>query len=119
MKFKGWDWTELLRVWPESNKVKWPRWKKGEDPFREERMQAEWLRKRINELIVAVGEEMYPGGKLDRQNKLRVKNCRAFVAKVGSHRHGSDDRVFVEIAKVKDDHLFLQYLEKLLEWMWT
>lgn len=123
MKFKGWDWTELLDVWPESRKVTWPE-STAENPFEDEQAKATWIRERLNELHASVGEvESKSKARLNAKDRRRILNVRAFVACVGSgapHQFPHFDApIFKAVAEVPDDGTFLFYTDMMLECMWT
>ena len=113
MKFRGWDWTEMLRLWPETKKIKWPE-STPLNLFADEEAQATFIREKIASLQLAEFNK-----KLTNKEKLKVQNIRNFVMTVAGHKRHTSYPLYRGLAKIKDDETFLKYTAILLEGLWT
>lgn len=105
LTFKGWDWTELLRVWPESRKVKWPKDTK-KNPFAEEEAQAAWLTERIVRVY-------------HHQPSWELRQLRRFAQKCASVSPHTCKSVLEAVAHTECDCTFLSWLGMSLQRWWT
>lgn len=104
--FKGWDWTELLAVWP---KQAWPSDTPAK-PFAEEEAQGAWLNERIAELFC--NEQRNAADQWRYRQVIRyLKKC----AKVSPH---TSARIMQAIANDPCDHARLHFIGDIRGW-WT
>jgi hypothetical protein len=113
MQFKGWDWTELLKVW-EASKKKWPE-PTPEEPFLDEEEQAKFIRQELYTLACSPYTNRGRSAKQLRQ----IKDIRNFVTIVGKISDHAAAPIFVGLSKISDDETFLKYTDILLEHLWT
>lgn len=103
LRFKGWDWTELLELFP---KRKWP---KDEHGFDSETAKAEWLREALLEVVP-----------MDGSGKSPVANeVRRFLKKAGAVSHHYDGGIYLAIANCEHDWTMIQWVARNLECIWT
>lgn len=112
--FKGWDWTELLDIWPEHKKVKWPKDTK-KNPFAEEDAQKKWLCERMVEGFDAMWWDSEPPSGLPWEY-LQVRRFAKRVAKISHHSQRS---ILSTIANTESHHDFLCWFTMSLGHWWT
>jgi hypothetical protein len=105
LTFKGWDWTELLRVWPESKKVKWPKDTKAL-AFAKEEAQAKWLTERISKLSFD-------------EPSWELRQCRRFAQKCASVSPHTCKSVMEAVANTPCDYTFTGWLSLDIRRWWT
>ena len=120
MRFKGYDWTELLAVWNEDSQSKrWPKDTK-KDPFRAEEAQAKWIKQKLDELGTAC---TIPGAggkvRLTKEEKVQLKCCRQYLRKISKFKYSCDGEVWAAIANIEDNGTFTQWLSHNLICAWT
>lgn len=114
MKFKGWDWSELFRIWPETKKIKWPE-PTYDTPFSDEEAQVAWLRNKFWEL----NTKQFTDKGLSEKDKLQIKNIREFVKTIAKNSRHTCQPLLIGLSKIEDDESFLKYTDILLEGLWT
>ena len=98
MKFKGWDWTELQKVFGFSEL-------KDEDA-------AEVIEFGLDDLLSRFDS-------YDEIDAKRVRRIRKFVRTVAAHEHGYDWKVYTAIAEIESDWTFLCWVRESYKGMWT
>lgn len=107
VKFKGWDWTELLAIWPESKRIKWPK-DSRENPFATEEAQGAWLNEKIAHLFCAQKRSTREAWEY-RQVLRYLKQC----AKVSAH---TSKTIMTAIANDPCDHARLAFIGDIRGW---
>jgi len=115
LKFHGWDWTELLAIWPESRRVEWPKDTKA-NHYKEE-AQANWILHRLDEMYALE----YPtlGGEATPETKWRYRQVRRFAKKCAASSHHTGRGIMKAIANEKDLTAFLGWFSMSLRAWWT
>jgi hypothetical protein len=109
-KLKGWDWTELFSLWPESTKVKWTK-PTPSNLLIDEIEQIKWLEDKIIGLREGIINQ--------KKDRNRIKMCRKFVSLLVKNDTSFSKPIFKGLSKIKDDMTFLDYLSVLLPYLWT
>ena len=110
IKFKGWDWTEMLAIWP---KRSWPK-DTNANPFAREEAQLAWLKERIAEFPA-----MAPLKEWDPMLAWRYRQVRRYAkacAKASGHTGGS---ILLAIADAECDYAFLSWFRLDIGAWWT
>ena len=105
IRFKGWDWTELLRVWPESRNVKWPKDTK-ENPFAKEEAQAKWLTAHVTRLAFD-------------DPSWELRQVRSFAKKCATVSKHTSQSIMQAVADSPCDYAFLSWFGSDLTRWWT
>ncbi len=107
-KIRGWDWTELASVFG---------WKAKNDGF----MEAHKIRNELRSLgsRCSLVDSSVGLIKLTRAEKAYIKNIRKFVELAAAQSHHTCGPIIKGLAAIKDDGTFLNYVELLLEHLWT
>lgn len=103
MKFKGYDWTEILEAFGFDTR-------KGDDKVCVPEME-----RRIN---LALHDCHHPEGPSE-QTKEFLKAARAFARQIAKTANDGANPVYAGLAKVKHDITFLQLFLQLYQGMWV
>ncbi|MBI1926593.1 hypothetical protein HYR99_20420 [Candidatus Poribacteria bacterium] len=103
-KWKGHDWTEISEFL-------------GVDLENEDEVVAEETRKRLNELRNDACQGRI-GGTYPELSKQKIKEIRRFIEKV-IEQAPHDTPLWQGLLAMADDALFLEYVDRLLECLWT
>jgi hypothetical protein len=107
MKWKGYDWTEIAEFL-------------GVDILQD---NEETIAKETHQLLhqlfadarqADVTEGAYPGS-----SKQKIKEIRQFVSKLIEQNQGYDKPLWEGLLAIEDDSVFIEYVDRLLECMWT
>jgi hypothetical protein len=103
-KWKGDDWTEISEFL-------------GIDIENEDEVVAAETRERLNKLR-SDACEVRLSGIYPESSRLKIKEIRRFVEKVVEQKP-QDTPLWQGLLAIADDALFIEYVELLLEYMWT
>ena len=98
VKFKGWDWTELLALWGKEMK----------DFGDDEDKAAEFL---VDAVLMCY--DPWDGA------RPRLRDVRRFARKCAKASHHTSQPILQAIATVKCDHAFVEWFSSTLTWWWT
>ncbi len=115
IRFKGWDWTELLQLRQIAGK-NWPK-----VPRDLKYKKEEWISREDFESSYIVktylGGLCYNEGRI-KERKLAAKYVRKFCLKLASYGL-YDASVYAGMAKIKNDEVLFGWVMTNLECMWT
>ena len=103
-KWKGSDWTEISEFL-------------GVDLENEDETVAAETRKRLNELRGDACEG-HNGGVFKNSSKQKIQEIRHFIEKV-VEQEPPDASLWRGLLAIADDALFIEYVDRLLECLWT
>lgn len=111
LKFKGWDWTELLAIWTETKRIKWPK-DTNKNLFAEEEAQGAWLNEQIAALFCVAKKDRTAEQAWQYRQVIRyLKKC----ASVSPH---TSKAIMTAIANDPCDHARLHFIGDIRGW-WT
>lgn len=111
LKFNGWDWTELLVVWPPHKSSKMRAWPKDD----------EMLARDIIEGHLATISGYLPdiAGKMSPDKKWELRQVRRWAQAVARNSRHTCQPILKAIAYVECDHAFLGWVRDTLRVWWT
>jgi hypothetical protein len=118
IKFKGWDWTELLQL--ESMATKWPKLKLAdlvETPpgcTDEDHLQMETINQYLGSIMWDDGNKA-----IKRERERACKYVRRFLEALASHKHDTARYIYAGMAKTKSDFTLIQWVTNNLGMLWN
>lgn len=115
IKFKGWDWTEIIEYFHKSKNFDYKKPKKKDLPDECSQEYEDKLIKHFQDWTLYYTEEF-------RNNKNLAEicePCRAFTQKIAKDNNGYYGPLWQGLHDITDDDTFLNCFFKLLKDMWT